>query len=310
MCEITAIITTHNRADLLPNAIKSVLNQTFIDFKLLIIDDASKDNTEEVVKKFADSRIQYIKIPPHETKGGNYARNLGIKLAKGEFIAFLDDDDEWMPKKLEKQLEVFQKDEQLGLVYTGLKEIYPGEGTENTITPLKRGRGDLSKNILVYCYIGPTSTIMVKKNHLEKTGLFDIKMPAHQDYDFYIRICQFCKIDFVQEPLTKYYRYPNISRISDNTEKYEMAYTIFNKKYQNLILSLDIKDRKQREVNIYETITRFAVVNGDFSKVKSNYLKALFIKFDLKIFTKLLFAVIGIYDLGKVKRKLLSFFAY
>ncbi|NJN86713.1 MAG: glycosyltransferase family 2 protein [Leptolyngbyaceae cyanobacterium SL_7_1] len=95
---VSVIIPTYNRADLLSRAIDSVLNQTLTNLELIIVDDGSTDNTAEVVNSFNDSRIRYI--PLGKNCGGGYARNHGIHLATGEFIAFLDSDDVWLPEKL------------------------------------------------------------------------------------------------------------------------------------------------------------------------------------------------------------------
>ncbi|GAH83893.1 unnamed protein product, partial [marine sediment metagenome] len=118
---VSVIIPTYNRADMVGRAIQSVINQTYQDFEIIIIDDASTDNTREVAREFQEreKRIKYFK---HEiNKGGGAARNTGIKNSKGEYIAFLDSDDEWYPEKLEKQIEIFNKnDENLGVVYSGV----------------------------------------------------------------------------------------------------------------------------------------------------------------------------------------------
>lgn len=90
---VSAIITTHNRAELLTRAIESALGQTYREIEVIVVDDASTDNTREVCEKYP---IHYIHIPKAESRGGNYARNLGIRAVKGEYCAFLDDDDYWL----------------------------------------------------------------------------------------------------------------------------------------------------------------------------------------------------------------------
>ncbi|PJA63262.1 MAG: glycosyl transferase, partial [Candidatus Portnoybacteria bacterium CG_4_9_14_3_um_filter_44_9] len=106
MLKVSVIIPTCNRPDLLPRAIKSVLSQIYQDFEIIVVDDGDKRSAENVVRQFKDNRIKYIKHV--ERKGGAAARNTGIKAAQGEFIAFLDDDDEWLPKKLEIQMRQFE----------------------------------------------------------------------------------------------------------------------------------------------------------------------------------------------------------
>jgi len=106
---VSVIIPAYNRAHLIGRAIKSVLNQAYQDFELIIIDDCSTDNTDEVVREFQkkDNRIIYLKHD--QNKGGSAARNTGIKVSKSEYIAFLDSDDEWLPEKLEIQMEAILK---------------------------------------------------------------------------------------------------------------------------------------------------------------------------------------------------------
>lgn len=104
--KVSVIIPTYNRAHLIGRAIKSVLNQTYKDFEIIIVDDGSTDKTEEVVKDFKDERVRYIRR--EKNKGGSAARNTGIKAARGEYIAFQDSDDEWLPEKLEKQMKAFE----------------------------------------------------------------------------------------------------------------------------------------------------------------------------------------------------------
>ena len=99
---VSVVIPTYNRADLLPRAIRSVLSQTYWNCELIIVDDCSTDNTREVVSTWTDSRIRYIRHPENRHQSG--AINTGIEHARGQYVAFLDDDDEWMPTKLEKQV--------------------------------------------------------------------------------------------------------------------------------------------------------------------------------------------------------------
>ncbi len=202
MPKVSVIIPTYNRAKLLPRAVNSVLNQTFKDFELIIVDDASTDNTEEVVKTFKDSRIKYIK---HRiNKGGAAARNTGIKASKGEYIAFLDDDDEWLPLKLEKQVFKFnESSSKVGLIYTGFSRYLDGENKERE-KHLPRHKGKVLDICLAGCLTSPPE-MLIRKELLKEIGGFDEKLKASQDADILIRLAQECDFDFIPEALTKHY---------------------------------------------------------------------------------------------------------
>ena len=198
---VSAIITTHNRADLLERAIKSVLNQTFLDIECIVVDDASLDNTEEVCLKYP---IKYIHIPKEESHGGNYARNLGIKAAKGKFVAFLDDDDFWQPEKTTKQIELIEK---LGceLVYCGRRiEYVSSRGVEYKDFYLQgEEMEDFHKRIL-YTICTTTSCILVRRSALIEVGAFDEDLSFWQEYELTIRLAQRQPFCHINEPLTVY----------------------------------------------------------------------------------------------------------
>ena len=210
-------------------AVNSVLDQSFQDFEIIIVDDASRDNTEKMVSGIRDKRIFYIR---HEkNRGGSAARNTGIKQARGEYIAFLDSDDEWLPEKLEKQLKVFeQSTNSVGLVYTGI--IKESKQRRSVHQP----RENTAQAILAENYVGTTSTPLIKKECFIKTGLFDETLPSAQDWDMWIRIAQHYEFDFVPEVLVKYYIQDD--SITQNREAKIEAYRIISKKYNNSIKTL------------------------------------------------------------------------
>lgn len=134
MPKVSVVIPTHNRSSLLRRAIQSVLDQTYQDFEIIVVDDASTDDTEAVVKGFADERIRYVRHS--ENRGEAASRNTGIRLAKGEYIAGHDDDDVWLPPKLEKQVKAFEKaSPKVGVVSPDYREK---KMIEKFTTPLPR----------------------------------------------------------------------------------------------------------------------------------------------------------------------------
>ncbi len=242
--KVSAIITTHNRISLLPRAINSVLNQTYDNIELIIISDGSTDGTDEFMQKYNDkSNIKFISYYP--AKGGNYARNRGILEARGDFIAFLDDDDEWLPEKITKQVLEFEADNSIGLVYTGKNIIY----TDKKISyrSISTNKGNPKTDILISNFIGTTSTVMVKRDIAIKCGLFDENLCAQQDYDLWIRICQKCNVASVPEPLINYYNYFKTNQVSDKTALYEQSCKYMDEKYRDLYQQLSMEDYKLHE---------------------------------------------------------------
>ena len=213
MPKVSVILPTYNRASLIGRAIKSILNQTFNDFELLIIDDGSVDDTEKVVKTFADTKVTYKKH--EENKGAAAARNTGIHLARGEFIAFNDSDDEWMPEKLERQIKKFSEvNSNIGVIYCGY--IAVSQQTNREIfrsTPMEKGK--IYPRILQGCITG-TFTPLIKQACFEKVGLFDETLPSCQDWDMWIRISEYYEFDFISDILVKMYIHG--SQISTNLE--------------------------------------------------------------------------------------------
>jgi glycosyltransferase involved in cell wall biosynthesis len=198
MPKVSIIIPTWNRPDLLPRAIKSVLSQVYQDFEIIIIDDGQKKSAENIVRQFNDSRIRYIRH--QEEEGGAAARNTGIKTAKADFIAFLDDDDEWVPEKLDTQMKLFEKTkDDVGFCFSAVKNILP-EGKEK-ISEVMEGVSDYSRISLTRFKGFLTSSLIVKKNVFSAVGMFDEYFPSHQEAELILRIAQKYKGLGINSPL-------------------------------------------------------------------------------------------------------------
>lgn len=269
---VSVVIPTHNRADLLPRAIKSVQAQTYQDLEIIVVSDGSTDNTKEVVEALSkeDSRIRFVEY--HPGRGGNIARNTGIENAAGEYVAFLDDDDEFFPTKLEKQVAVMESDPEIGLVYTGVKILYINEKV--SYASKARNCGDLSREILLDNHIGTTSTVMLKKEVIAKSGMFDVALKALQDFDLWIRVCQHCKVGVVPEELINYYNYTNSTQVSASTQKYIDAFAYINNKYADLFAELSPEMAAQKKRNEYSLLINKAMRNGN-GKLAREYAGAL-----------------------------------
>lgn len=241
---VSVVIPTHNRRELLLRAIQSVQKQTINHLEIIVVSDGSTDGTNELVNELMtkDSRIKFISYSP--SRNGNYARNQGIMASQGEYIAFLDDDDEWLPSKIEKQVHLMESDNEIGLVYTGTHSIYVDNKIEYDSFPSLQG--DMRKQILYNNMVGSTTTVMLRRDVLSKSGLFDEKLPAMQDYDLWIRVCQYSKVGVLSESLVNYYNYNDSGQISLDYNKYEKAYDVVNRKYEILFKQLTQKEWKRK----------------------------------------------------------------
>lgn len=194
---ISVIIPTHNRAQELKRSVESVLKQTRQDFEIIIISDGSTDNTPDTVTSFNDPRIRFFQ---HEVcKGASAARNTGLRAAKGKYIAFLDDDDEWLPTKLEKQLPVIEKSPpEVGLVYAWMEYFKNGESRGLRAPEL---RGNVFVEMLDKQAIGGCPTIIIKREVIERIGFFDESLPRGNDGNYWRRITKYYNVDFVPKVL-------------------------------------------------------------------------------------------------------------
>lgn len=188
---VSVIIPTHNRNHLLKRAIQSVLDQTFKDYEIIVVDDTWATN--EISDKYPD--IHFLHIP--ETPYPAVARNFGIKVSNGKYIAFLDDDDVWYPKKLQKQIDILENFLEIGLVCSNGnvgKDLYIKKNIINKPDMLPQ---ETMGDFIV------TSSYVIRKDLLEKTGLYNI-MPFCEDYDFSIRFAAITQIYYDPQPLFKY----------------------------------------------------------------------------------------------------------
>ena len=272
MGNISVIIPTHNRADILPRAIKSVQKQTRPVDEIIIVSDGSTDDTEEVVKNMAkeDDRIRLIAY--HPGHNGNYARNQGLAAATGEFIAFLDDDDEWLPRKTELQMAIFEKEPEVGLVYSSQNCIYEDTGVSYQTQPMMRG--DLSQRIFIRGEMGTPSQVMIRRSVLDQTGPFDLNLGALQDYDLWIRCCLVTKVDFVPEPCINYYNSSGTNQVSSNTEKYIHARLYIREKYRKEIAKYGEDFERKIDTLVENRIAERCLRNGQNGEARRHAWKA------------------------------------
>ncbi len=199
---ISVIIPTYKRPEKLLRTIKSVVSQTYTNFEVLVInDDVEESNLLERINELKDGRIKLLKN--QRTKGANGARNTGIINASGRYIAFLDDDDEWMTNYLETQVKTLKNtNEKVGLVYGG----YLLEKKSKWTPVFQKKEGNLFADIILdKLFIGASSNIFIKEEIIKKVGLWDEDLARQQDLEFLIRVFKYFEVVYNPELILKVY---------------------------------------------------------------------------------------------------------
>lgn len=203
---VSVIIPTYNRMGTLERSIESVLKQTYVDFELLIIDDGSNDGTKEYVCGLQDARVHYYRN--ESNMGPSASRNKGAALAKGEYLAFHDSDDEWLPDKLEKTMAVLSdSDDGVAMVYHEMQEQSNHNIIPSRHIPLMHKAGQIYTYMLLYPLIGIPTAVM-KKRCFDALGGFSEDMKSFEDYEFFLRMAKQYEIAFIEEPLILIYDTP------------------------------------------------------------------------------------------------------
>jgi len=201
----SVIIPTYNRERVLFRAVNSVMNQTYFDFDLWIIDDGSTDATEHLVKEYRKHHPQREKIFYQKiaNQGVSAARNVGIQISEGKWLAFLDSDDEWLPDKLFKQRKFIDERPEVKLVHG--EEIWIRNGVR--VNPRKihqKYGGFIYKLCLPLCLISPSAAV-VERNMLHSMGNFDEDFTVCEDYFLWLKITSLFEVGFITDPLIKKY---------------------------------------------------------------------------------------------------------
>ena len=279
--KVSIIIPTYNRAKLIKKSINSILNQTYDNIEVIVVNDCSTDNTEEVIKKIKDDRIRYIKLK--KNSGACAARNAGIKVATGKYINFNDSDDEYLPTKIETQYNNLIKNNsdmdfcRIMIHINNLEYPIPSESHKKNILKQKYIEELVNGN-----YIS-TPTMLIKSKIIKKV-LFDEQLPRFQDYDLVLRMIPGIKVSYTDEILINVYN--SKDSISNSNERLLSAVKIMiNKKY-------DITDEQKNKlndtlINIYsnamnatfdriknefDTVTReYNLLNKEYKKIYSEY---------------------------------------
>lgn len=222
---VSVVVATYNMGQHIEGAIDSILQQSFRDLEVIVVDDGSSDDTQERLQQYRnDERVRIIRT---DNQGQPKAKNLGIQNARGKYIAFCDADDLWAPDKLERQIPVFIQDPEVGVVYTDVKyidergEVYEKEGG------YKRYSGFVTDKLLIKNFV-PFGTSIIRRECLDQVGLFDESLPMGIDWDLWLRLSVFYKFQFVEAKTYFYREWPG--QMSNNyRSRYQYASIILER---------------------------------------------------------------------------------
>jgi glycosyltransferase involved in cell wall biosynthesis len=210
---VSVILPVHNRADVLARAIQSVVDQRLADWQLIVVDDGSTDGSLAAAKRFGDERIKIVELK--QNRGGNIARNEGIRAARAPLIAFLDSDDAYLPEKLERTVAIFEAKPQLDLLVDSFVKVQPPGSRRGRVVrknPVVDDRDTFRKALFTRQLWKATPAITAKREAIVRAGMFDETLRRLQDFDLLIRISEFANCASTDEVLwVKYWDERSIS---------------------------------------------------------------------------------------------------
>lgn len=257
MPNLSVIIPTYNRSFTVVKAIDSVLQQTYEDYEVIVVDDGSTDNTYEKLKPY----LNKIHYEYKENGGISSARNRGLEIAQGNYIALLDSDDFWKPEKLQKQMECFENYPEYGLVATRcLTNTVDNNFKTIELNKIRRsGKSGWLYKDLFYKNFLRTSSVVIKEECFRKVGFFDETLSRCNDIDMWLRISKKYPVGFINSPLTIYTRRPKEIR-PDNIEGRKIWLKVLDKNYDPALIPKSLY--KKRMSRVYAHIAENSLRKG------------------------------------------------
>jgi glycosyltransferase involved in cell wall biosynthesis len=230
---VSVIIPTYNRANLIGESIYSVLNQTYKELELIIVDDGSTDNTEEIVQAIPDPRIRYFKLP--HTGRNAISKNFAIRRSKGTLIAFNDSDDTWVETKLEKQVQLLSQQPNIGFSITDATNYKAGQVLSPRTYSVRQGIecANIFNRMKENRFVVYNPTIVMRRSCFDKTGLFDETMPFGSEFHFNILLAFYFDAGIIYEPLLWRFLHGSNDSIQVPVENLEGFMYTFEYLYRN-----------------------------------------------------------------------------
>ena len=271
---VSVVIPAYNYGRFIADAIASVLEQTHPPAEIIVVDDGSTDDTAAVVATFGDA-VRYIR---QHNAGVCAARNRGVSESTGALIAFLDADDTWEPTNLEKQLAVFETDDDIGLVHCGMRE-FDGETGETIGLHMEGGEEGVADNLLLWegsVIVGPGGGVTVTRKAFDRVGGFDTRIKVGEDWDFCYRVARLFKIGFVAEPLLNYRSHNAAAH--HNVENMERGMLMF---YEKAFATSDpaiLKLRRRAYGNFHKVMAGSYLHSGQMGKFLTHAARSIWMR--------------------------------
>jgi glycosyltransferase involved in cell wall biosynthesis len=274
---ISVVVPTFNRAGLVCEALDSVAAQTWRPIELIVVDDGSTDDTQQAIIRWQqrnqadDLSLTYLR---QSNQGQNAARNAGIAAARGEYVAFLDSDDLYLPSKLEKQIELLSLHPDWGAVYCGIVDVDLRDGTRRVQRhPFPQGR--LFERLLVRDVTNPTSTYLIRRTAIEQVGGLCREIDGRTDWEMTLRIARNYPIGAVPEPLIEFRAHAGPRTMADRNREIG-GYRYIRQKYRAEIAALPLRQRLASRSAYYRRMGRVQFHGGlSWPKALAYYLAAL-----------------------------------
>lgn len=290
---VSVVVPTYNRPEPLRRAVESVRAQTYGNVELIVVDDCSPTPARQVLADVPTDGFDTRYIRHAENRGANAARNNGIEAASGEFVAFLDDDDEWEPTKTERQVAAFEESgPDVGVVYNGMRVVYPDR--EQVVTSTVDG--NVTTDILAGRSLAPFSTVMVRASVIERAGLPDERFPSWQDREWYLRLSEHCLFESLPEPLTIRHKTRDDRIAQDFEAKRDVSYPLFLSKHRSLAAEYGWRIERRFVASRSESLGTAALRNGYYADARKYLCRAIrYYPFSKTCYTHLLAALGGEY---------------
>jgi len=270
---VSVVIPTKDRPEMLRRAVSSVLGQTYAPIEVIVVDDGSAEPARAAIDDLDTGDVERVVLRRHEdNQGGAAARNTGLREAQGAYVSFLDDDDAWLPEKLDAQVPALREaGNEAGVAFVGNRQL---DADGNVIdVHIRRTDGDVAERILYGNYIGSFSGVLLRRSLVETVGPLDERFPAWQDWEYFVRLAQETEFVAVPEPLVRRY-IDHDDRISPGyAVKRDIAPLMFEARLREFAVEHGVERRVRG--SLQARLGRAAWLEGRFPAARVHYARAI-----------------------------------